>query len=99
MELVAAIEGLKALSRPCKIKLHTDSKYVLQGVTEWLPNWKARGWKTSAKNKPVKNQDLWEALDHEIARHKIEWIWVKGHAGHIENERVDELARSAIPKI
>lgn len=97
MELSAAIEGLRALSRPCTIKLYTDSKYVLQGITEWLPGWKARGWKTSSKKQPVKNQDLWEALDREIGRHKIEWIWVKGHAGHPENERADTLARAGIP--
>ncbi len=97
MELMAAIQGLRALSRPCRVKLHTDSKYVLQGITEWLDGWKAKGWKTSS-NKPVKNQDLWQELDQEIGRHHIEWIWVKGHAGHIENERADELARSGIPK-
>ncbi|OIN86676.1 MAG: ribonuclease HI [Alphaproteobacteria bacterium CG1_02_46_17] len=97
MELMAAIEGLRALSRPCRVKIHTDSKYVLQGITEWLEGWKAKGWKT-ANRKPVKNQDLWQDLDQEIARHDIEWIWVKGHAGHIENERADELARSGIPK-
>jgi ribonuclease HI len=97
MELMAAIQGLRALSRPCRVKIHTDSKYVLQGITEWLEGWKAKGWKT-ANRKPVKNQDLWQELDQEIARHDIEWIWVKGHAGHIENERADELARSGIPK-
>lgn len=97
MEMTAVIEGLKTLKRPCHIKLYTDSKYVLQGVTEWLEGWKARGWKTADK-KPVKNQDLWEELDHETARHTIEWNWVKGHAGHPENERADELARTATPK-
>lgn len=97
MEMTAVIEGLKALKRPCSLTIYTDSKYVLQGVTEWLHGWKARGWKTADK-KPVKNQDLWEALDQEVARHTISWEWVKGHAGHPENERVDELARNAVPK-
>ena len=97
MEMTAVIEGLKALKRPCALTIYTDSKYVLQGVTEWLHGWKARGWKTADK-KPVKNQDLWEALDHEVNRHTITWEWVKGHAGHPENERVDELARNAVPK-
>lgn len=97
MEMTAVIEGLKALKRPCALTIYTDSKYVLQGVTEWLHGWKARGWKTADK-KPVKNQDLWEALDQEVARHTITWEWVKGHAGHPENERVDELARNAVPK-
>lgn len=95
MELMAAIEGLKAIKRSCHVTLYTDSKYVLQGVTEWLDGWKARGWKTADK-KPVKNQDLWMALDEQVNRHMIKWEWVKGHAGHIENERVDELARMAI---
>lgn len=98
MELKAAIEGLKAISRPCTVRLTTDSKYVLQGVTEWLEGWKARGWKTADK-KPVKNQDLWEELDKEVTRHTVEFLWVKGHAGHIENERVDELARQAILRL
>ncbi len=97
MEMTAVIEGLRALKRPCALTIYTDSKYVLQGVTEWLVGWKARGWKTADK-KPVKNQDLWEALDHEVNRHAITWEWVKGHAGHPENERVDELARNAVPK-
>lgn len=95
MELMAAIEGLKSLKRACAVDLYTDSKYVLQGLTEWLPGWKARGWKTADK-KPVKNQDLWMALDEQVARHHVTWHWVKGHAGHVENERVDELARMAI---
>lgn len=95
MELMAAIEGLKSLKRACAVDLYTDSKYVLQGLTEWLPGWKARGWKTAGK-KPVKNQDLWMALDEQVARHHVTWHWVKGHAGHAENERVDELARMAI---
>ena len=95
MELMAAIEGLKAIKRSCPVTLYTDSKYVLQGATEWMDGWKSRGWKTADK-KPVKNQDLWVALDEQVNRHTIKWVWVKGHAGHIENERVDELARLAI---
>lgn len=95
MELMAAIEGLKAIKRPCPVTLYTDSKYVLQGVTEWMSAWKTRGWKTADK-KPVKNQDLWMALDEQVNRHQVTWQWVKGHNGHIENERVDELARMAI---
>lgn len=95
MELMAAIEGLKAVKRTCDVTLYTDSKYVLQGVTEWMDGWKSRGWKTADK-KPVKNQDLWMALDEQVNRHHIKWQWVKGHNGHIENERVDELARMAI---
>ena len=95
MELMAAIEGLKAIKRGCAVTLYTDSKYVLQGVTEWMSGWKSRGWKTADK-KPVKNQDLWMALDEQVNRHNITWQWVKGHNGHIENERVDELARMAI---
>ncbi len=95
MELMAAIEGLRAIKRTCPVTIYTDSKYVLQGVTEWMDGWKTRGWKTADK-KPVKNQDLWMELDTQVARHKIKWVWVKGHAGHVENERVDELARMAI---
>lgn len=95
MELMAAIEGLKAMKRACAVTLYTDSKYVLQGVTEWMTGWKSRGWKTADK-KPVKNQDLWMALDEQVNRHDVTWQWVKGHNGHIENERVDELARMAI---
>ena len=95
MELMAAIEGLKAIKRTCHVTLYTDSKYVLQGVTEWMDGWKSRNWKTADK-KPVKNQDLWMLLDEQVQRHHIKWEWVKGHAGHIENERVDELARMAI---
>jgi ribonuclease HI len=95
MELMAAIEGLKAVKRTCDVTLYTDSKYVLQGITEWMDGWKSRGWKTADK-KPVKNQDLWMALDEQVSRHHVKWQWVKGHNGHIENERVDELARMAI---
>lgn len=95
MELMAAIEGLKAMKSACSVTVYTDSKYVLQGVTEWMDGWKSRGWKTADK-KPVKNQDLWMSLDEQVNRHAIKWQWVKGHSGHIENERVDELARMAI---
>lgn len=95
MELMAVIEGLKALSRSCEVILTTDSKYVMQGINDWLTGWKRNGWKTAAK-KPVKNQDLWQALDEQCARHKIEWRWVKGHAGHAENERADELANRGV---
>jgi ribonuclease HI len=95
MELKAAIGALKALKRPCNVKLHTDSKYVLQGFTEWLPGWKARGWRTAGRQ-PVKNQDLWEELDSAAASQVIEWQWVKGHSGHEHNEYVDQLANLAI---
>jgi ribonuclease HI len=95
MELSAAIHGLGALKRRCAVKLYTDSKYVLQGITEWLPNWKARGWRTAARQ-PVKNQDLWQLLDTAAASQDIEWIWVKGHSGHDGNEYVDQLANTAI---
>jgi len=95
MELTAAIQALEALNRSCNIKLHTDSKYVLQGITEWMANWKKRGWKTAA-NKPVKNEDLWRRLDQAIQGHLIEWIWVKGHAGDHGNERADSLANRGI---
>lgn len=96
MELTAAIEALGALSRPCRVQLYTDSEYVQKGITEWMAGWKRRGWLTAAK-KPVKNQDLWQRLDELIRVHDVEWNWVRGHAGHTENERVDELARKAIP--
>lgn len=91
MELTAAIRALQALTRPCKVVLHTDSQYVVKGITEWLPGWKRRGWKNS-QNKPVENRELWEELDAATKPHKIDWVWVKGHAGHAENERVDKLA-------
>lgn len=91
MELLAAIEALRALSENCQIDLFTDSQYVKRGVTEWLEGWKAKGWKTAAK-KPVKNADLWQMLDEEIAHHHISWHWVEGHAGDIGNERADMLA-------
>lgn len=98
MELMAAIQALETLTKPCRIKLHTDSKYVLQGITEWLDNWKKRAWKTAA-NKPVKNEDLWRRLDAAIQRHNIDWIWVKGHAGDPGNERADRLANIGIEKL
>ncbi len=94
MEMTAVIKALKALKRHCAITIYTDSKYVLQGLTEWLPNWKKRGWKT-ADNKPVKNVDLWQELDMLAAKHTITWQWVKGHNGDVNNERVDGRARLA----
>jgi ribonuclease HI len=98
MELMAAIGGLNALKRRCTVKLYTDSKYVLQGITEWLPNWKARGWRTAARE-PVKNQDLWQLLDVAAASQDVEWHWVKGHSGHEGNEYVDQLANTAIDRL
>jgi ribonuclease HI len=95
MELRAVIEGLKALKRACRVAVHTDSQYVQKGIVEWLPGWKARGWRTADK-KPVKNVDLWQELEEAAARHRVSWHWVKGHAGHPENERADALARAAI---
>ncbi|MEM8796198.1 MAG: ribonuclease HI [Pseudomonadota bacterium] len=95
MELVAAIEALNALKEPCLVDLHTDSQYVRGGVTGWIEGWKRNGWKTSAK-KPVKNSDLWQALEEARARHDVTFHWVKGHAGHPENKRADELARAGM---
>ena len=95
MELTAVIKGLKALKRSCKVELFTDSKYVIQGLTEWLVNWKRNGWKTAAK-KPVKNVDLWQQLEQEAANHEIDWNWVKGHSGVEGNEMADQLANAAI---
>jgi ribonuclease HI len=95
MELMGAIMALAALTRGVRVRLYTDSKYVSTGVSEWLPNWKARGWRTADK-KAVKNQDLWERLDAENQRHAVQWVWVKGHAGNEGNERVDRLANAAI---
>ncbi len=92
MELMAAIEALNALKEPCEVSMHTDSKYVMDGISGWIHGWKKRGWKT-ADNKPVKNVELWQRLDEANRRHKVSWNWVKGHAGHDENERADELAR------
>lgn len=97
MEMMAVISALETLSRPCKILLHTDSTYVMKGMTEWLAQWKSRGWKTAAK-KPVKNVDLWQRMDAAITRHDVQWKWVKGHSGVPENERADELATGAIPR-
>lgn len=94
MEMLAAVIALQTLKEPCEVVLTTDSQYVRQGITQWIHNWKLRGWKTADK-KPVKNADLWQALDKETARHRVEWRWVKGHAGHRENEMCDELARTA----
>lgn len=95
MEMTAAVEALKCLKRPCKIRLTTDSQYLRKGITEWLKGWKKNGWKTAAK-KPVKNADLWQALDQEVARHQVEWCWVKGHSGHAENEMADSLANRGV---
>jgi len=95
MELMAAIMALEALKRPCAVDLFTDSQYVRQGITEWMQGWKARGWKTADK-KPVKNEDLWRHLDEARQRHDVTWHWVRGHAGHAENERVDALARAGM---
>ena len=98
MELMGAISALEALKRHCQVRLHTDSKYVMQGITEWIGNWKKRGWKTADK-KPVKNEDLWRKLDALVVQHEIEWIWVKGHAGHEGNERADVLANRGVEMI
>jgi ribonuclease HI len=98
MEMMAAISALETLREACEITLFTDSKYVMQGLTEWLPGWKARGWKTASKQ-PVKNQDLWERLDAAVQRHKIEWRWVKGHAGDPGNEMADQLANQGIEQM
>ena len=98
MELTAAIEALTALKKPCRVALYTDSTYVRSGITEWLPAWRARGWRTADK-KPVKNQDLWQALAELAARHEVAWHWVKGHAGHPENERADELANRGLDEM
>jgi ribonuclease HI len=98
MEMMAVIEGLSALTRPCDVTIYLDSKYVMQGITEWISGWKARGWKTAAKQ-PVKNVDLWQRLDTVVstAGHTIDWQWVKGHAGNAGNERADGLANKGIP--
>ena len=98
MELKAAIEALAALKQPCRVELYTDSVYVRSGITQWLPAWRARGWRT-ADRKPVKNQDLWEALAAEAERHEVTWHWVKGHAGHVENERADALANVGVDAV
>lgn len=98
MELKAVIEALGALKRPCEVVVHTDSQYVQKGISEWIHGWKARGWKTAAKE-PVKNADLWRELDEAQARHHIEWRWVKGHAGHDGNERADQLANQGVASV
>jgi ribonuclease HI len=98
MELTAAIEALRALTRRCRVDLYTDSQYVRMGITEWLANWKRKGWKNAAR-KPVKNQDLWQVLDEEAGRHEVHWHWVKGHSGHPENERADALANRGIDEL
>jgi len=97
MELMAAIAGLEALKKPAKVQVTTDSTYVRDGITSWIHNWRRNGWKNASK-KPVKNADLWQRLDAAASSHSIDWVWVKGHAGHPENERCDELARLAVPK-
>ncbi len=98
MEMMAAIAALEALKRPAQVRLHTDSTYLKDGITKWIHAWKARGWKTASK-KPVKNQDLWQRLEVALVPHDVKWLWVKGHAGHPENERADQLARTAIEKL
>ncbi|CAN5318457.1 ribonuclease HI [soil metagenome] len=94
MEMMAAIQGLNALTRPCRVVVSTDSKYVMDGITKWVPGWRRKNWRT-ADNKPVKNVELWQALVEATAPHEVEWRWVKGHAGHPENERADKLASAA----
>ena len=98
MELMAAIRGLDALKKPSEVVIHTDSRYVMDGITRWLPRWKLNGWRTTTK-KPVKNDDLWRQLDAAASRHKLSWKWVAGHSGHAENERADALARAAIASL
>lgn len=98
MELTAVIRGLQALTRRCNVKVVTDSKYVIQGITEWMPNWKQRGWRTAAK-KPVLNSELWMQLDELVAQHAVQWEWVKGHSGHPENELADQLANRGIDEL
>jgi len=95
MELMGAIQALEALTKPCKVELHTDSQYVMKGISEWIRGWKARGWLT-ADRKPVKNEDLWRRLDAARQRHDVDWRWVKGHSGHEQNERADGLARKGL---
>lgn len=98
MELLAVIRALTTLKRPVKVRLHTDSQYVQKGISEWIHGWKARGWKTAGKT-PVKNVDLWQALDAAAKPHQVSWIWVRGHAGHAENERADALARKGVEAV
>lgn len=98
MELTAVIEGLAALTRPCRVQIHTDSQYVKNGMESWIHGWKRNGWKTAAKQ-PVKNVELWQRLDALTAQHNVSWVWVKGHAGHVENERADELANRGVASV
>lgn len=98
MELMGSIAALQALKKPCSVVLWTDSQYVKKGISEWLTGWKAKGWRTSA-NQPVKNQDLWQLLDEQAARHQVDWRWIKGHAGHYGNEVADQLANQAIDEL
>ncbi|MDX1597532.1 ribonuclease HI [uncultured Marinobacter sp.] len=98
MELMAAIRGLETLKRPCEVELYTDSQYVRKGITEWMTGWKRNGWKTAAK-KPVKNEDLWRELDDQVARHTVNWHWVKGHSGIPDNELADELANRGVEEL
>ncbi|NMG42816.1 ribonuclease HI [Aromatoleum toluvorans] len=98
MELLAVIRALETLKRPVAARVHTDSQYVQKGISEWIHGWKKRGWKTASRE-PVKNEDLWRALDEAASRHKVAWIWVRGHAGHAENERADELARRGVAAV
>jgi ribonuclease HI len=98
MELMAAIKALEALTKPCLVQLNSDSSYVLKGITDWMPNWKKRGWKTAAKTE-VKNEDLWRRLDKAIAIHKVEWNWVKGHSGDVGNDRADALANLGVDSL
>lgn len=96
MELQAVIEALRALKEPCRVTLHVDSQYVMNGITKWITGWKRNGWRTASK-KPVKNEDLWRALDEKVARHDVRWVWVRGHAGDPGNERADTLANRGVP--
>jgi ribonuclease HI len=98
MEMTAIIEALQHLKRSCKVSFHTDSRYVIDGITKWIPGWKKKNWKTS-KNQPVKNEDLWKKMDALVKEHDIDWNWVKGHSGHIENERADELANLGVDSL
>jgi ribonuclease HI len=98
MELMAPIQALESLTRPVTVRLHTDSKYVLDGITKWLPRWKRNGWQTASKQ-PVKNVDLWQRLDAAMLRHQVQWHWIKGHAGHPDNERADQLAVRGLHEI
>jgi len=97
MELMAVIQALESLKRPCRVRVTTDSQYVKQGVTSWMARWKRNGWRT-AERQPVKNRDLWERLDQAVSRHELQWRWVRGHTGHPENERADQLANRGIPR-